>query len=54
MLNEVPVNRVYLARGSTDMRKSIDGLAVLVQEVFELDPFSPNFITENGSEGKGV
>lgn len=42
MLNEVPVNRVYLARGVTDMRKSIDGLAVLVQEVLELDPFSPN------------
>lgn len=42
MLNEVTVDRVYLARGSTDMRKSIDGLAVLVQEVFELDPFSPN------------
>lgn len=42
MLNDVPVDRVYLARGVTDMRKSIDGLAVLVQEVFNLDPFSPN------------
>lgn len=42
MLNEVTVDRVFLAKGSTDMRKSIDGLAVLVQEVFELDPFSPN------------
>lgn len=42
MLNEVAVNQVYLARGSTDLRKSIDGLAVLVQQEFELDPFSPN------------
>lgn len=33
--------RVYLACGVTDMRKSIDGLAVLVKEVFDLDPFSP-------------
>jgi transposase len=33
--------RVYLAPGVTDMRKSIDGLAVLVKEVLELDPFSP-------------
>jgi transposase len=33
--------RVYLACGSTDMRKSIDGLAALVQESFHLDPFSP-------------
>lgn len=33
--------KVYLACGSTDMRKSIDGLAALVQQRFELDPFSP-------------
>ena len=31
----------YLAAGHTDMRKSIDGLAVLVKEGFNLDPFSP-------------
>ena len=33
-------NRVYLAAGVTDMRKSIDGLALIVSEVMELDPFS--------------
>jgi len=33
--------QVHLACGSTDMRTSIDGLAVIVQEVFELNPFSP-------------
>lgn len=42
MLNEAVVNHVYLARGSTDLRKSIDGLAVLVKEEFNLDPFSSN------------
>ena len=31
---------MYLAAGYTDMRKSIDGLAVLVKERFKLDPFS--------------
>lgn len=36
------MDHVYLARGSTDLRKSIDGLAVLVQEEFKLDPFSSN------------
>lgn len=41
MLDEVTVERVYLACGATDLRKSIDGLAVLVKEGFELDPFSP-------------
>jgi transposase len=42
MLDETSVERVYLARGSTDLRKSIDGLAVLVKEEFDLDPFSPS------------
>ncbi len=42
MLGEVNLEQqVYLACGGTDMRKSIDGLAVLVKEVFALDPFSP-------------
>lgn len=31
---------MYLACGATDLRKSIDGLAVLVKECFNLDPFS--------------
>lgn len=43
MLNEAnSEQRVYLACGSTDLRKSIDGLAVLVKEGFSLDPFSPS------------
>lgn len=42
MLNVASVDRVYLARGSTDLRKSIDGLAILVKEEFDLDPFSPS------------
>lgn len=33
--------QVYLASGATDLRKSIDGLAVLVKEGFQLDPFAP-------------
>ena len=33
-------NRVYLAAGATDMRKSINGLALIVSEVMELAPFS--------------
>ncbi|MGI6404424.1 MAG: IS66 family insertion sequence element accessory protein TnpB [Oscillospiraceae bacterium] len=31
--------KVYLACGYTDLRKGIDGLAMLVREQFELDPF---------------
>lgn len=40
MLNRSFVDQVYLASGSTDLRKLIDGLAVIVQEGFQLDPFS--------------
>lgn len=32
--------RVYLARGATDMRKSIDGLAAITTQVLEHDPMS--------------
>lgn len=32
--------KVFLACGGTDMRKSINGLAVIVQEEFQLDLFS--------------
>jgi transposase len=41
MLNDQAILHVYMACGSTDLRKSIDGLAALVQEGFQLDPFSP-------------
>ncbi len=40
MIFEAGQKRVYLAYGSTDLRKAIDGLAVLVKEGFKLDPFS--------------
>ncbi len=35
-------NKVYIACGYTDMRKSIDGLSSLVQQNFQLDPFQPS------------
>jgi transposase len=40
MLIEAEPDCVYLACGPTDMRKSIDGLAGLVEHSFERDPFS--------------
>lgn len=32
--------RIYLARGATDMRKSIDGLAAVTKQILEQDPLS--------------
>lgn len=40
MLGISGIEEVYLACGSTDMRRSIDGLAAIVQQCFKLDPFS--------------
>lgn len=33
------IPKIYLACDPVDLRKSIDGLALIVQSVFELDPF---------------
>ena len=34
--------QVYLCRDVVDMRKSINGLSILVEEVLKLDPFGPH------------
>lgn len=39
MLNIHQIKAVYIACGVTNLRKSINGLAMIVQEYFELDPF---------------
>lgn len=41
MLGDISkAENIYIACGYTDMRKSIDGLASIVQQNFKLDPFS--------------
>lgn len=42
MLSFAGIEKVYLACGSTDLRRSIDGLAAIVSQVFKLDPFTPS------------
>ncbi|MFA0468908.1 IS66 family insertion sequence element accessory protein TnpB [Vibrio breoganii] len=39
----MPSGKVYLISGVTDMRKSIDGLSLIVAENLELDPFSESW-----------
>lgn len=39
MLNINEVDTVYLAHGFTDLRKSIDGLSVIIRSQLKLDPF---------------
>jgi transposase len=40
VLSLPPSVRIFLARGATDMRKQIDGLAGLVEHVLREDPLS--------------
>ncbi len=44
--------RVYLACGSTDMRRGFDSLAVMVQEVLMQDPHSGALFAFKGKRGQ--
>nr|WP_256384099.1 IS66 family insertion sequence element accessory protein TnpB [Photobacterium toruni] len=39
-LTMIPRGAIYLVSGITDMRKSIDGLSLIVADVLEMDPLS--------------
>ena len=43
MWGEFARAQVYLAPGATDLRRSINGLSVLVSEVLAADPFSESW-----------
>lgn len=40
MIKQISIEKVHLALGSTDLRKSIDGLALIVEHILKMDPFS--------------
>lgn len=40
MLKDLSAENIYIVCGHTDMRKSIDGLAAIVQQQYKLDLFS--------------
>jgi transposase len=46
--------RVFLACGHTDMRKGIDGLAMLAQQVLQQDPFGGALFAFRGRRGSLV
>lgn len=51
MIGIVPTHKIFLACGATDMRKGIDGLAVLVQEQLSRDPHSGAVFVFRGKRG---
>jgi transposase len=40
--------KIYIASGHTDMRKSIDGLTAIVQQNFKMDPFQKSLFLFSG------
>ena len=51
MMTLKPDTKVFLAMGTTDMRKAINGLSVIVSEQMQLDIFSSNlFVFCNRSQ----
>jgi transposase len=51
MIGPPPGVRVWLACGRTDMRKGMDGLAMLAQQVLNEDPFSGALFAFRGRRG---
>ena len=46
--------KVHVALGHTDMRKGIDGLSMLVQQVLKADPFSGHLFAFRGRKADTV
>jgi transposase len=51
MLNVAAGTQVWLVCGVTDMRKGFDGLAALVQQKLEQDPFGGHLFVFRGRKG---
>ncbi len=54
MLTPRSGTRIWLAAGVTDMRKSFDGLAALVQLALSEDPFSGQLFVFRGRRGDRI
>ncbi|BDR58183.1 IS66 family insertion sequence element accessory protein TnpB [Xylocopilactobacillus apicola] len=50
LINFQALKAIYLICGKTDLRKSIDGLAAIVHDQFELDPFQPQLFLFCGTK----
>ena len=40
MIFDISKTRIFLRPGTTDLRKAVNGLSVIIQETMKLDPFS--------------
>ena len=55
MVGDISIaENIYIACGKTDMRKSIDGLAAMVQSQYHLDPFSKSIFLFCGGKSDRI
>ncbi|MCF8710357.1 IS66 family insertion sequence element accessory protein TnpB, partial [Rhizorhapis sp. SPR117] len=52
MITVVPTDRIYLCCGATDMRRGINGLARMVQQILAQDPHTGAIFCFRGRKGK--
>ena len=50
MIKLSDLSQVYIVCGKTDLRKGIDGLAILIKEQFELTPLVVKFFSSAAAE----
>lgn len=50
ILDFTKAKNVYIICGRTDMRKGIDGLATLIQDSFQLDPYEESVFLFSGGK----
>lgn len=54
MITPPSVARIWIAAGHTDMRRGFDGLAALVQQQLDADPFSGQVFVFRGRRGDRI
>ena len=55
MVGDISIaENIYIACGKTDMRKSIDGLATIVQSQYHLDPFTKSIFLFCGGKSDRI
>jgi transposase len=52
MILDITKVRIFLRPGTTDLRKAVNGLSVIIQETMEQDPFSGSVFLFCNSERK--
>jgi len=54
MIAPPPGTRIWIAAGHTDMRRGFDGLAAIVQQQLDTDPFSGHVFVFRGRRGDRI